>query len=180
MPNKRELTLISIIIFLIIANGVYIKHLKSDLRGLEFDLRQQKYLYEETLEEKIKVPKISSEGFELLTKIVEQEAGTEGLKGKVAVANVIINRASDKRFPDTVKDVIVSRGQFESYESGRYRNIEVTDETYQAVIMALSGFKAVDDNTLFFCNYENVGDKNKAWFDTLDKVVKINNHTFFR
>ena len=49
---------------------------------------------------------MSDEDYENLLKIVEAEAGTEDIKGRVLIANVIMNRVRHSEFPDNITDVI--------------------------------------------------------------------------
>ncbi len=52
-------------------------------------------------------PTIMSDGdYDVFLRIVEAEAGTEDLKGRILVANVILNRVKNDEFPDTVTDVV--------------------------------------------------------------------------
>ena len=50
------------------------------------------------------------EDVELLARLIEREAGNEGVNGWVAVGEVVINRVESERFPNTVKDVIYQEG----------------------------------------------------------------------
>ena len=52
------------------------------------------------------VIEVSGQDIEILMRIVEAEAGGEDRKGKLLVANVVINRVRDKHFPDTVTGVV--------------------------------------------------------------------------
>ena len=47
---------------------------------------------------------MSDEDYDTLLHIVEAEAGTEDVKGRILVANVIMNRIKNKEFPDTVTE----------------------------------------------------------------------------
>ena len=47
-----------------------------------------------------------------LAKIVLHEAGNQSRTGQLAVAQVVMNRVRSPRFPDTVCDVVMQRGQF--------------------------------------------------------------------
>ena len=49
---------------------------------------------------------MSDEDYDTLLHIVEAEAGTEDVKGRILVANVIMNRIKNKEFPDTVTEVV--------------------------------------------------------------------------
>ena len=79
----------------------------------------------------------------ILERIVEAEAGGEDHKGKVLVANVVLNRVKNKSFPSTIKDVVFAhRGgtyQFSPIMDGRYYTVNVSDDTKSAVKDALAG-----------------------------------------
>ncbi|MDE6419646.1 MAG: cell wall hydrolase, partial [Lachnospiraceae bacterium] len=52
---------------------------------------------------------VSEEDYEALLRIVQAEAGNEDTKGKILVANVVLNRVVDERFPNSVYDVVFQR-----------------------------------------------------------------------
>lgn len=49
---------------------------------------------------------------DLISRVIQHESGNQPLTGKIGVANVILNRVSDGRFPGTVSDVIYEQNQF--------------------------------------------------------------------
>jgi len=49
---------------------------------------------------------------ECLAKVVLHEAGNQGRTGMIAVAEVVMNRLRNPRFPKTICGVILQRGQF--------------------------------------------------------------------
>ena len=49
---------------------------------------------------------MSDEDYDTLLRIVEAEAGSEDIKGRVLVANVIMNRVKSEDFPNTVTEVV--------------------------------------------------------------------------
>ncbi len=118
------------------------------------------------------------ETVDLAVRIIEQEAGNQGAEGKLAVASVLMNRVNDPRFPDDIKSVITSRGQFESYESGRYTRVSVSKDSHRAFEKALAG--NVITEAVYFCNYENIGTKARRWFDSLEEVDQIGDHRFYK
>ena len=90
---------------------------------------------------------------EWLAKIVHAEAGGEIHDGKVAVANVIMNRIDSRDFPDTVYDVVFDRKygvQFTPTAIGTIYN-DPSQESYHAAKQALFG-KNTAGNSLYFCN----------------------------
>ena len=54
----------------------------------------------------------------MLLRIVQAEAGICDDKGKILVANVIINRVKSSRFPGNVRDVVYQRSQFSPVSNG--------------------------------------------------------------
>lgn len=74
---------------------------------------------------------------ELMAKIVEAEAGNQGLLGKRMVADVILNRVRDEEFPDTIVDVIFEKNAFAVIDNGMYEQVEISEETWTAVHMEL-------------------------------------------
>ena len=52
-------------------------------------------------------PKMMSDtDYDTLLHIVEAEAGGEDIKGRIMVANVIMNRVESPQFPDSVTEVV--------------------------------------------------------------------------
>mgnify|MGYP002516721462 FL=1 len=88
---------------------------------------------------------------ELLACIVWAEAGNQDLHGKELVADVVLNRMDDPRFPDTIKEIIFQKGQFSTARNGAldkaYYN--VTQECFDAVANELQSRN--DSEALFFC-----------------------------
>lgn len=73
---------------------------------------------------------MSDEDYQNLLQIVEAEAGTEDIKGRIMVANVIMNRVKYSEFPDNVTDVIWEYdngvAQFSPVEDGRISEVTVS------------------------------------------------------
>lgn len=63
----------------------------------------------------------SANDLKYLTAIVYCEAGNQSYKGKLAVANVVLNRVKSKKFPSTIKGVISQKNQFTPYRSGSFQ-----------------------------------------------------------
>lgn len=88
----------------------------------------------------------------LLAKLIRHEAGSEGINGKVAVAEVVKNRLTSAIFPNTMKEVIYQDRQFTN--SSELAKINHTDEDLTIAKMVLSGNIAVlnNENVLYFKN----------------------------
>ncbi len=120
----------------------------------------------------------TSEDLYWLSRIVSAEAGGESYAGKLAVANVIINRKASSDYPDTIKGVIFDRKfsvQFTPIQNGSIYNTP-SQESIQAATDALEGTNNIG-SSLFFLN------QNKSvlnWIQTNRTYYgSIGNHTFY-
>lgn len=122
----------------------------------------------------------SNEDYEVLKKIVEAEAGICDIRGRILVANVIINRVKDSEFPNNITDVVYERSQFSPVIDGRINTCKVTEETVEAVNRALSG-EDYSDGALFFMNRKRSHSSNVRWFDgKLTYLFEHDRHEFYR
>jgi N-acetylmuramoyl-L-alanine amidase len=110
----------------------------------------------------------------LLAKITMVEAGYEGYEGQLAVANVIMNRVKDSRFPDTVKDVIYSGKQFPPAHNGLLDKSKPNASSLRAAKDALNGKNNVEDAVYFFNPKVSRG----SFWSSMDVVVTIGHHSF--
>ena len=85
---------------------------------------------------------------ELLERVVEAEAGNQGLTGKRLVVAVILNRVESEKFPNTIQEVLTSPHQFSTVWNGAVDKVSVTDETRVAIILEQS--IRSDDEILYF------------------------------
>lgn len=126
---------------------------------------------------------VSEEDYEALLRIVQAEAGNEDTKGKILVANVVLNRVVDERFPNSVYDVVFQRAggkaQFSPIASGSYYKVVVTEDTREAVDRALAG-EDYSEGALFFAARRYAGSSQMRWFDEcLTKLFSYGGHEFF-
>lgn len=136
----------------------------------------------DTLEQRFCIS-VSDKDLETLFRIVEAEAGGEDRKGKLLVANVVINRVKNKRFPDNVTDVVYQQkqnvAQFSPVSNGTINTVRVSEETKDAVYSALRGEDA-SQGALFFMARKYVAAENAEWFDTnLTFLFSYGGHDFF-
>ena len=87
---------------------------------------------------------------ELLERVVEAEAGNQGLMGKRLVVAVIYNRVESEKFPNTIQGVLKSPHQFSTVWNGAVDRVEVTDETRSAIQLEIS--QRSDNEILYFNN----------------------------
>lgn len=119
----------------------------------------------------------------ILLRIVEAEATGEDLMGKMLIANVILNRVADDRFPDTIEGVVWQQvdgsAQFQPTVDGRIDSVEVTDETIEAVDRVLAG-EDYSQGALFFMARVSSDDSSVGWFDkTLTLLFEHGGHEYY-
>ncbi|AJY73554.1 cell wall hydrolase [Paenibacillus beijingensis] len=112
----------------------------------------------------------------LLAKITMIEAGHETYEGQLAVANVILNRVKDTRFPDSIRDVIYSGKQFPPAHNGILEKCKPHATALRAAKDALNGNNNVENAVYFF----NPDISKGAFWSSLDVKVTIGHHRFAR
>lgn len=119
----------------------------------------------------------------LLACIIEWEAGWEPYEGKLAVANVVLNRVRSPKFvQNSITDVIYAPGQFTGVLDGSgnvserfaalLANGPSHQESYTAAGEALAGVNNIGDY-LFFISVK------KANYARYSQYTVINNHCFY-
>ncbi len=126
---------------------------------------------------------ITEEDKEVLLRIVEAEATCEDIKGRMLVANVILNRVVSKKFPDSITEVVFQNNgvtyQFAPIKDGRYWTVEVSEETIEAVERVLAG-EDYSQGALYFAARRMANKKAMSWFDTsLKFLFRHGVHEFF-
>lgn len=119
----------------------------------------------------------------LLACIIEWEAGWEPYEGKLAVANVVLNRVRSSRFKqNSITDVIYAPGQFTGVLDGNgniserfgtlLANGPSHQDSYTAAGEALAGVNNIGDY-LFFISVK------KANYARYSQYTVLNNHCFY-
>ena len=126
---------------------------------------------------------LSDEEYQSLCRIVEAEAGCEDSTGKLLVANVVINRVKSPKFPNSVTEVVFQQEdgttQFSPVSDGRYNQVDVSEETIEAVEKAIYG-EDVSQGALYFAARSYADPERMAWFDAnLTKLFTYGGHEFF-
>lgn len=116
------------------------------------------------------------------------EAAGEPFEGKVAVAQVTLNRAESGKFPDDICEVVYQKNTFGSKivcqfswycmmpSSTPVKSQEAMDESYEvAKKVLLEGFRlsSVEDALYYHADYVEPGWK-------MTRVAKIGRHIFYR
>jgi spore germination cell wall hydrolase CwlJ-like protein len=128
--------------------------------------------------------KLNEEDTGVLQRIVEAEATGEDIKGKMLVANVILNRVKNKDFPDSVKAVVFQKSgstyQFSPIKDGRYYSVKVSESTKKAVNRVLQG-EDYSQGALYFSARIRADKNSMSWFDRhLTYLFKHGGHEFFK
>lgn len=128
------------------------------------------------------VLEFSEEDYQVLCTIVEAEAGDQDAKGRILVANVIINRVKKEgKFKDTIKDVVFEKKgntyQFSPTKpGGRYYRVTASELTIECVNRALRG-EDYSQGALYFCMKTSPN----SWFNTkLNFLFKHQDHYFYK
>jgi N-acetylmuramoyl-L-alanine amidase len=117
---------------------------------------------------------LSDADIDLLARIVRAEAQTEPFEGKVAVADVVLNRVESSKFPNTIKEVIYAPGQFQPVANGEI-NKPADEESVEAVMTALTDNGDIAEDALFFYNPSIATNR---WLDSRQTAVVIGQHVF--
>ena len=122
--------------------------------------------------------------FVCLAMTVYYEARAEPVIGQYAVAEVVMNRVRDPRFPDTVCGVVKHRYpgqmcQFSFWCDGKPEDPQEELAWRQAKAVATA---ILDDETVFvgYSLYFHAEGSKARFFNTLEPVVMIGNHIFYR
>ncbi len=102
---------------------------------------------------------VSDEELYLLACVIDWEAGSEPYEGKLAVANVVLNRVRSSKFPSSISGVIYQNSQFSGVSDGaggpsakfqsRMNSGLSTQTCMDAAVEALSGHNNIGGYTSF-------------------------------
>jgi spore germination cell wall hydrolase CwlJ-like protein len=175
LPVRLSSFLVGFAIFVFITNSVFLMRYYSDSTNAV-------YGYETTTVAQLK------KDLECMALNVYREAGHEPIEGRIAVAQVTMNRVAHPDFPKTVcgvvyqKSVVMSRVvcQFSWYCDESHRNRPINkrayDESYEvAKKVMLEGFRLQMLNEALYYHADYV---NPRW--RLERIDKIGAHIFYK
>ncbi|PFN99238.1 N-acetylmuramoyl-L-alanine amidase [Bacillus sp. AFS076308] len=116
----------------------------------------------------------SENELDLLARLVRAEAESEPYQGKVAVACVVLNRVASSSFPNSIKEVIYQKGQFQPVRNGEI-NQPADEDSIRAVQEAINEKSNVAAGSLFFYNPATATNR---WLDSRATTLVIGNHVF--
>lgn len=86
-----------------------------------------------------------------LSRVMYAEAGNQGLKGQMAVGNVVMNRVSNPIFPNSIHGVLAQKNQFSTYKGGALAKRTPTESCIIAAKLVLDGGVVEEvENALWF------------------------------
>lgn len=147
-------------------------------------LKEEKRVKEETKVKYREELSYTKEELKLLACLVQAEAGDQSYEGKLAVANIVLNRVKSSKYPDTIKAVIYQPGQFTVASSGsldkqlaNYDNYTSKSQllTIKAARAALEGANNIGSR-LYFHSYESAV---KKGYDKKANSIKLQDHLFW-
>jgi len=118
---------------------------------------------------------VSSNDVYVLSKAISGEARGESFIGQVAVGAVIVNRARNANFPNSVYGVIFEPGAFDAVSDGQYYS-PPTASAVKAARSAINGW----DPTGGALYYWNPVTATSRWIWSRPIIARIGRHVFAR
>lgn len=114
---------------------------------------------------------------ELLARLIYSEAGNQPYLGKVAVANVVMNR--QELHGKSLRQIIYARGQFDGIRTKHFRHTP-NKESYDAAYDVLVNKKRILPLSVVYFANERIS-TDKSWIRRVrnNKYKDIYDHTFY-
>ena len=109
--------------------------------------------------ENCEYPKVDAWDLWLVSKIVQQEAGSSWLtdEHQQMVASVLINRANSPEFPDTVEKCVFQKGQYAGVTSSRFANLKPSERAIKNALIVLEHGSIAPASVVFQSNFSRLG-----------------------
>ncbi|UYH54559.1 cell wall hydrolase [Qipengyuania sp. SS22] len=122
-----------------------------------------------------------SDELQCLAGAVYFESRGEPLDGQLAVAQVIINRAEDRRFPSSYCSVVYQRSQFSFVKQGRMPRIKTGSRAWQrAHAIARIAHRGMWDSEASDALYFHANYVRPSWSRRKVALATIDTHVFYR
>ena len=117
---------------------------------------------------------------ECLARAVYFEARSEPLQGQLAVADVVLNRASSGRYPTSICAVVTQRAQFSFIRNGRFPEVDRSAEAWRkAVAIARIARERLANEVAPNVLWYHADYVTPTWRNNLRRVTKIGAHIFY-
>jgi spore germination cell wall hydrolase CwlJ-like protein len=120
----------------------------------------------------------SERQLDCLAKNVYYESAVESDRGKLAVAQVTLNRLNDGRWGDTICEVVHRDGQF-SWTDAKKKKRPSGERWYASQRVALSAVLGNKMKNLSTASHYHNKSVKPVWTRRMRKVGKIGDHTFY-
>lgn len=122
-----------------------------------------------------------TEQMQCLAGAVYFESRGEPLAGQLAVAQVVINRAEDRRWPASYCGVVYQRAQFSFVRGGRMPRINTSSQAWRrAVAVAQIAHDGLWESEAAEAVYFHASYVRPRWSRSKTRVAQIDTHVFYR
>ena len=129
----------------------------------------------------VDAPQTLSEQMQCLAGTVYFESRGEPLAGQLAVAQVVINRAEDRRFPASYCGVVYQRAQFSFVKNGRMPRIKTGSAAWErAKTIAKIAHDGMWDSEAGEAVYFHANYVRPKWSYRKTRTAQIDTHIFYR
>lgn len=122
----------------------------------------------ENQQEIIEEPKqyYSRSDLDLLARLIHAESGSEWMSDELqmSVGNVILNRVTDERFPDSIEKVIYQKGQYYCVKNGAI-NVPPTEREINNAKQLLEGKTVLPENVVWQSEFKQGKGIYKTYYD---------------
>lgn len=96
--------------------------------------------------------KFTYEDLEILSKIIEAEAGMNWLDDyiRLCVGEVVLNRVEHSLFPSTIAEVVYEEGQYHHVKYKMFDDIVPTMKSIKVALNLLNGHRVINDKEVVF------------------------------
>lgn len=153
-------------IAIVTAEAIYIG---EEIRAIEIEEKKQEDWYTED-EQK------------MLEYIVQQEVRGASIEHKRIITQVVINRVKSELFPNSIREVILQRGQFSSVDNYYSHKYEPDADTKEAVRQVLQGeCEDLTRGALYFYAPKWASSYSASYFEnSLTFLFELEGHRFFK
>lgn len=154
--------------------------IKTEINEIKKDVAevQQIVMYKTT-----ETVSVTDEDMQCLAKNIFHEAGVEGRDGKIAVAQVTLNRVKSGRWGKSICDVVYAKAQFswtlqkkKKWATPRGRLWRESVAAAYEVVYGGQRIKGLEDSGFYHTNYISKPD----WAEAKQTVIEIGQHIFYR
>lgn len=127
---------------------------------------------------------------DLLIRLLNAEAANQPPMGQAAIIHNILNRTNNKKYPNSINDVVMDPGDYSALNyitgynkgvGGNKRGIEeISDKNYEKFGMLVDAVMSglIPDPTKGALNYYNPSISSPSWGKQMGNKVKIGDHLF--